>query len=184
MRSLFAVAALLLSAAPAAAQGIAFCPSSTELEYRRWARDGVAEAGVVSLVGPLSDESVREIDLPDEAPTFQCDGDGGPTVEEEAAGTDGAGPGPKPPLLVTCSQILLSSPGGQTSGHNLGLWTGGRTEDGEDVFYVVSSVEPDAGSGQFVLRVVLRERVSERVERELVLLEADCAESGEPARDE
>ena len=80
-------------------------------------------------------------------------------------------------LVVSCSQIgdTAISDDEQTLGHSLGLWTEQRrTEDGDELYMVVTRTRVDSELRVREIQTVLQQRLSKRVTRELALGKLEC----------
>ncbi len=155
-------ASLALSTA-LAAQGVIVCPAPSAVDWASWDGEGNSTAWVVDLDVPLSEDAWRSVPASESPAVARCDPD-------------------RRPLTVTCESIgevrvadLAARGGRRVVGHDIGLWTKvRRTEDGQERNLVVTTLQPGSTPGVVNLRVVLEQRQSKRVHRELVLGELEC----------
>lgn len=189
MRHLLLSAVLLAAAAPIAAQGIAICSGDTYVAYSTWDRDGRVGARIVTFTRPLTEDSRREIVGSAGETVLHCGASGARlTVAAEGAPEQRLSPASARPLMITCDGIAggAEDRASHTVRHSFSLaasrirpFPEARDRlSGDDRFYLVSKVDPGDEPGERQLRVELRERVTRRVERELVLLEAGCPPAG------
>lgn len=185
MRLLGTILALVFSAALASAQGVAVCSGDTYVAYVSWDRDGAARAAAVSLSRPLGPRSESAIDVPDGPVELAC----GASPRLQPA-TDGrthrvrAEPVSSRPLLVTCAGIEgVPTPADDfVRAHPVSSWSrhlrpkADRTSSGDrqESYYVRISAQTDSSTEARRMKVELRERVTDRVELDLVLLDAEC----------
>ena len=185
---------LLADSDPLPDDAIGFCAGSDYLAYSvRTAGQG-ARIGVVSLRGPLRGGSDQPLPSPLLQPTLSCtpglawlsSGDrrfslrltrGGEIEIESVSAQHEIEERATPAKTIACSSISSSgTPVSSIRKSLLRRWfePSGRTIAGDDRFEIWRFADPSPSGGPTRLRVSIRERVSNRVDRHLVLLDTTC----------